>query len=104
MINTAGRKSEKTKTIDDKLVDHKVDLQPAELKQYKDKFLYYPTTVKPPPVVNMTNLSAEDYINSGKRTLKPQTSYYEPEILIKDPITNKFKFVKKTEAHKYDQV
>lgn len=96
MVNICNRVPQVTKTIDDKLQEYDVDLKPVTMKKYGDKFLYYPTQVSIPLVATTPDLSSKDYLNISNKPKVEVNTYYESEELVQDPVTGKYKFVKKS--------
>jgi hypothetical protein len=85
---------------EEKLKKGKILLEPTELKQYRDKFLYYPTTQSIEAIENQQALSTEDYLNKFSYN-GDNKSLYEEEELVLDTKLNIWKIVKKSELHKY---
>jgi hypothetical protein len=96
-VNNTQQINEKAKKAED------IDLEPITLKNYRNKFLYYPNQTGTTSIEIIQPKTRNEYEEKFRPTLhmmnKPE---YEKEKLIYDDNSKEWKLVKESDLYKYE--
>jgi hypothetical protein len=83
-------------------VAEEIDIEPVKMKNYKDKFLYYPNQTRSGDVEIIQPKNTEEYLEKfGPFFHMMEKPEYEKEELIYDNRTKEWKLIKESELYKY---
>ena len=82
----------------------KIDLEPAKLKDYGGRFLYYPTQIPKEHINSLESLqpkSTEEYLQDLRPGLLLEKPEYTREEMVFDKSSGRWKLVNESELYKY---
>jgi len=85
-------------------IAEKIDLEPAKLKDYGGRFLYYPTQAPTQHIDQFASLqpkNTEEYLQDSRPSMLLNKPIYESEEMVFDPHTKRWKLVPESEMYKY---